>query len=122
MQVRTAGLTNLNQDRARQTNSKLGQGEVDMQTKRYGSTAMYGTLQCEMFHEKTGLEHFFVFTVFKHCFICRRSYDSTVPEDAGIEPRTVMTLTLAVARSNHSARSHPLTLLGWFSSQCCQSI
>jgi hypothetical protein len=48
----------------------------------------------------------------QHCFICRRSYDS---EDAGIEPRTVVTLALAVARSNHSARSHPLAP-GWFSS------
>ncbi len=42
----------------------------------------------------------------KHCFICRLS-DSTVSEDAGIEPRTVATLVLAVRRSNHSARSHP---------------
>ncbi len=39
-------------------------------------------------------------------FICRRS-DSPVSEDAGIEPRTVATLALAVRRSNHSARSHP---------------
>jgi hypothetical protein len=39
--------------------NKLGQGEVDMQTKGHGSTAMYGTtLQCEMFHEKTGLDTF----------------------------------------------------------------
>ncbi len=28
-------------------------------------------------------------------------------EDAGIEPRTVATTSLAVRRSNHSARSHP---------------
>ncbi len=42
----------------------------------------------------------------KHCFICRPS-DSTVTEDAGIEPRTVATTALAVRRSNHSARSHP---------------
>jgi hypothetical protein len=40
-------------------------------------------------------------------FICRLS-DSTVSEDAGIEPRTVATLTLAVRRSNQSARSHSL--------------
>jgi hypothetical protein len=35
-------------------------------------------------------------------------------EDAGIEPRTVATLALAVRlrRSNHSSRSHPL---GWIS-------
>ncbi len=30
----------------------------------------------------------------QHCFIWRRS-DSTVPEDAGIEPRTVATLAVA---------------------------
>jgi hypothetical protein len=37
-------------------------------------------------------------------FICRPS-DSTVSEDAGIEPGTVATTALAVRRSNHSARS-----------------
>jgi hypothetical protein len=37
-----------------------------------------------------------------HCFICRLS-DSTVSEDAGIKPRTVATLALAVLCSNHSA-------------------
>jgi hypothetical protein len=42
----------------------------------------------------------------QHCFICRPS-NSTVSEDAGIEPRTVATTTLAVRRSYHSARSHP---------------
>jgi hypothetical protein len=42
----------------------------------------------------------------QHCFICRPS-DSTVSEDAGIDPRTVATSALAVRRSNHSARSHP---------------
>jgi hypothetical protein len=41
----------------------------------------------------------------QHCFICRPS-DSTVSEDAGIEPRTVVSAALAVRRSNHSARSH----------------
>jgi hypothetical protein len=43
--------------------------------------------------------------VIQHCFICRPS-DSTVSEDAGIEPRTVATLALTVRRSNYSARSH----------------
>ncbi len=33
--------------------------------------------------------------------------DSTVSEDAVIEPRTVATLALAVSRSNQLARSHP---------------
>ncbi len=32
-------------------------------------------------------------------------------DDARIEPRTVATLALAVRRSNHSARSHPPTIL-----------
>ncbi len=41
----------------------------------------------------------------QHCFICR-PLDSTVSEDAGIEPSTVATTALAVRRSNHSARSH----------------
>ncbi len=44
----------------------------------------------------------------QHCFICRPS-DSTVSEDAGIEPRTVATAALAVRRSSHSATSHPLS-------------
>jgi hypothetical protein len=44
----------------------------------------------------------------QHCFICRPS-DSTVSEDAAIEPRTVATTALAVRRSNHSARSQPRT-------------
>ncbi len=38
--------------------------------------------------------------------VCRTS-DSTVSEDAEIEPRTVATTALAVRRYNHSARSHP---------------
>jgi hypothetical protein len=42
----------------------------------------------------------------QHCFIYRPS-DSTVPEDAGIEPINVATLALGVRRSNHSDRSHP---------------
>jgi hypothetical protein len=32
--------------------------------------------------------------------------ESTVSEDARIEPRTVATTALAVRRSNHSVRSH----------------
>jgi hypothetical protein len=42
----------------------------------------------------------------QHCFICRPT-DSTVSEDAGIEPRTVATTALTVRCSNHSAKSHP---------------
>ncbi len=44
----------------------------------------------------------------QHCFICRPS-DSTISEDAGIESRTGATTALAFRRSNHSARSHPLS-------------
>jgi hypothetical protein len=47
----------------------------------------------------------------QHCFISRPS-DSTVLEDAGIEPRTVTTSALADRRSNQSARSHPLLFAG----------
>ncbi len=43
-------------------------------------------------------------------FICRPS-DSTVSEDAEIEPRTVSASELAVRRSNHSARSQILQYL-----------
>jgi hypothetical protein len=42
----------------------------------------------------------------RHCFIRRRS-DSTVSEDAGVEPGTVATTALAVRRSKYTARSHP---------------
>ncbi len=44
--------------------------------------------------------------VIEHCFICRLS-DSTVSEDAEIEPRTVAIFALTARRSNLSARSHP---------------
>jgi hypothetical protein len=45
---------------------------------------------------------FFLFFSYciQHGFICRPS-DSTMPTDAGIEPRTVATGALAVRRSNH---------------------
>jgi hypothetical protein len=49
---------------------------------------------------------FYVPYCIQHCFIYRPS-DSTVSEDAGIEPRTVATSSLAVRLPNHSARSHP---------------
>ncbi len=52
-----------------------------------------------------GAHQRFMFFI-QHCFICRPS-DSSMSEDAGIEPMTVTTLTLAVRRSHHSARSHP---------------
>jgi hypothetical protein len=43
---------------------------------------------------------------FQHRVICRPA-GSTVPEDAGFEPKTGATSALAITRSNHSARSHP---------------
>jgi hypothetical protein len=51
---------------------------------------------------------FFIFFLFmydiQHCFM---PSDSPVSKDAGIERRTVACTTMAVRRSNHSARSHP---------------
>jgi hypothetical protein len=47
-----------------------------------------------------------LFWMFYVLFICRPS-DSTVSQDAGMEPRTVATSALADRRSNHSASSHP---------------
>jgi hypothetical protein len=47
-----------------------------------------------------GFFSLFLAYIIQHCFICRPS-DSTVPTDAGIEPRTVATGALAVRRSNH---------------------
>jgi hypothetical protein len=55
----------------------------------------------------TFLFYLYVWYFIQHCFICRPS-DSTVLKDAGIEPRTVAALALAVRRSNHPARFHPL--------------
>jgi hypothetical protein len=43
----------------------------------------------------------------KELFICLLS-DSTVSEDARIEPRTVATMAVTAKRSNQSARSHLL--------------
>ncbi len=50
---------------------------------------------------------YFVQYFIQHCFICRPS-DSTVSEDAGIDPRTSAP---AVRRSNLLDRSHPHTRL-----------
>ncbi len=51
---------------------------------------------------------FLVMHVIQHCFICRPSH-LTVSEDAGIEPRTVVTLTLTARHSNHLDRSQSQT-------------
>ncbi len=50
---------------------------------------------------------FYVRYGIQHCFICRPS-DSTMSEDAGIEPKSVATSALAVRTANHY-RSHPRT-------------
>ncbi len=54
---------------------------------------------------------FWIFSMncIQHCFICR-PFESTVTEDAGIEPRTVATSAWAFRRSYHQAKSHPLLL------------
>ncbi len=44
--------------------------------------------------------YFYSLYCIQHWFICHPS-DSTVSEDAGMEPRTVVTSALAVRRSNH---------------------
>ncbi len=46
---------------------------------------------------------FLLIYVIQHCFIAS---DSTVLEDAEIEPWTVATLALTARRSNHLAKSH----------------
>ncbi len=52
-------------------------------------------------------DFFCIFHCFiQHTYICH-SWKS-LSEDAGIKQRTIATLALAVRRSNHSARSHPL--------------
>jgi hypothetical protein len=50
---------------------------------------------------------FFLFYVRYSTLLHLPPTDSPVSEGARIEPRTVATTTLAVRRSNHSARSHP---------------
>ncbi len=58
-------------------------------------------------HYKDGFFIFFKYLI-QHCFNCRPS-DSTVSEDAEIEPRTGATLALTVRRSDHSARDQILS-------------
>jgi hypothetical protein len=55
----------------------------------------------------------------QHCFICRPS-DSTVSQDAGIDPGLlrVATSAMAVRRSNHSARSQPLFCIFFGGLEC----
>ncbi len=56
-----------------------------------------------------GIFYFSLYYI-QHCFICRPS-DSTVPTDAGIEPRNVATGALAVRRSNPQVGNYPLSPL-----------
>ncbi len=62
-------------------------------------------LRVDTFFKGEFFGYFFMYDI-QYCFICRPS-DSTVSEDAGIEPRTVATTALAVRSFNHSARSNP---------------
>jgi hypothetical protein len=55
------------------------------------------------------LDFSFICTIFNTASSACRPSDSTVPEDAEIEPSTVATTALANRRSNHSATSHPLS-------------
>jgi hypothetical protein len=72
--------------------------ERDMDVKRLPGRPRRGDERPEKrsFVKKAG----FFFSYLQYCFICRPS-DSTVPTDAGTEPRTVATGALAVGRSNH---------------------
>ncbi len=56
-------------------------------------------LSIYILHSNRGIFGFFSMYYIQHCFFCRPS-DSAESEDAGIEPRTVATLALAVRRSN----------------------
>ncbi len=49
----------------------------------------------------------------QHGFFCRPS-DSTVSEDAGIEPRTVSITMLAVRRTARTAKPRPRIFYGIF--------
>ncbi len=62
-------------------------------------------IEIKMFKNK---EIFWIFLMYfiQHCFIYRPS-DSTMAEDAEIEPKTVSTLTFTVISPNYSAKSNP---------------
>jgi hypothetical protein len=68
--------------------------------------------KCKWAQEKEGLfRNVKYFT--QHRFVGRPS-DSTLSEDAGIEPRNVATLALTARRSNHSLDLiHILHIVGW---------
>ncbi len=68
---------------------------------KFHKIANYFSFEFFFFFLNIFLGDFYSFSYnIQHCFICRPS-DSTVPTDAGIEPRTVATWALAVRRSNH---------------------
>jgi hypothetical protein len=65
-----------------------------------GDIALFiGGIIAPYLYDQRGFLSFCSYNI-QHCFICRPS-DSTVPTDAGIEPRTVATDALVVRRSNH---------------------
>ncbi len=65
-----------------------------------------GTYLLTSKHKQGGFFGAFCMYFVQHSFICR-PLGSTVSEDAGIKPRNVATLAIAVRCSKHLGRSHP---------------
>jgi hypothetical protein len=70
---------------------------------------LFDALFVKNFFKKGEFLKVFLSTLFSTASSAARFSDSTVSEDAGIEPRPVATTESAVRRCNHSARSHPLS-------------
>ncbi len=68
-------------------------------SKRQGKTQFQMLQKNKIKIKNMGIFLIFLMHCIQRCFICRPS-DSTVSEDAGIEPWTVATSVLAVRRSN----------------------
>jgi hypothetical protein len=72
---------------------------VDVNLKHQNNKLPEMNIHISLLYFLVGIFYFFSYDI-QHCFICRPS-DSTVPTDAGIEPRTVATGALAVNHVNH---------------------